>query len=532
MFSVPRGYFSSRFWYGLCLALVLFFVAPGMGFSQVTPEISTCTTGSPVTNFLDTFPNAASLSNYSYFPLFSGVTVTAASLGYSVSGGELMQSPEQSYVLLNSAQFPYNLSDYTVEADFKLDTRSSNTGLFGITFLEQANDAGYIFQWNGNSENNPPHWQVQKDPGSSGNGYSYIPPGGFGAGLASPVYTPGNWVHLKVVVVGGTNFYCYVNLYDGNGDQLVYSLTDTLGPPFTSGGVGFREVSTTPNEFHMRNYHVFTCGPAPTVTPTPTVSSMPTVTATRTITDTPTQTLTATPSRTPTVTVTSTGTFTPTLTRSMTPTVTLTASRTITDTPTPSFTATLSRTPTITLTPTETFTPTLTRSMTPTATLTASRTITDTRTPTFTATPSRTPTVTLTPTLSFTPTDSFTPTLTPTVTLTYTVTSTPTITFTPTITDTPGPEAFYISKNVITSGSGPVSIYVSYPIAGQHALKIYNSAGEFIVDLGARNPSDGTSHSYLWNGQNYLNQNCASGVYIIYEVEPAKVREAKVVLLR
>ncbi|HTC22161.1 MAG TPA: hypothetical protein VK859_14990, partial [bacterium] len=219
----------------------------------VTPEISNCGSGSTTSQFLDTFPNSASLTNYTYYPIYSGTASTAAAQGYSVAGGELLDSaPNQSYVLLNSAQFPANLSAYTVEADFNMATRSSSTGLFGLTFLEQPNDAGYIFQWNGNPENTPPHWQIQKDAGSSGNGFTYLPPAGFGAGVAAPTYTPGNWVHLKVVVVGGTTFNCYVNLYDGNGDQLVYSLTDTLGAPYTSGEVGFREVMVSPNSLQMR----------------------------------------------------------------------------------------------------------------------------------------------------------------------------------------------------------------------------------------------------------------------------------------
>jgi len=201
----------------------------------------------------------------------------------------LDSAPNQSYVLLNSAQFPANLSAYTVEADFNMATRSSSTGLFGLTFLEQPNDAGYIFQWNGNPENTPPHWQIQKDAGSSGNGFTYLPPAGFGAGVAAPTYTPGNWVHLKVVVVGGTTFNCYVNLYDGNGDQLVYSLTDTLGAPYTSGEVGFREVMVSPNSLQMRNFHVFACGaPNPTATPTPALTATATSTSTITPTASPT----------------------------------------------------------------------------------------------------------------------------------------------------------------------------------------------------------------------------------------------------
>jgi hypothetical protein len=137
----------------------------------------------------------------------------------------------------------------------------------------------------------------------------------------------------------------------------------------------------------------------------------------------------------------------------------------------------------------------------------------------------------MTPTASYTATSTATPTQTPTITLTPTITNTPTITFTPTETSTPGPDVFYISKNVFTPGQ-PVSIYISYPEPGNYEMKIYNSAGEFINDLGLGTPPNGTSHSYSWNGTGAVGQACASGVYIIYYVEPYKVREAKIILLR
>ncbi len=271
-----------------------------------TPTVA-CGPGQVLFQFLDTFNSDASLSNYAFYPIFTATPVPPASLGFSVSGNELDETASGStgsYAQLNSSLFPNNLGSYTVEADFKLDTRSSNTGLFGLTFLEQPNNSGYIFQWNGNFEHKPPHWQIQKDPGPSGTGFTYLPPAGFGTGAATPVYTPGNWVHLKVVVVGGTTFNAYVDLYDGNGPQLVYSLTDTLGPPlFTSGEVGFRGVMASPNELHIRNFHVYACAEATataTLTATDTATRTPTDTETLTATDT--STLTATDTATPTST--------------------------------------------------------------------------------------------------------------------------------------------------------------------------------------------------------------------------------------
>jgi len=177
-------------------------------------------------------------------------------------------------------------------------------------------------------------------------------------------------------------------------------------------------------------------------------------------------------------------------------------------------------------------TPVPTATFTLTPTITATSTFTLSPTPTLTTTASFTPTVTLTPTITFTqvPTATFTPT--PTFTLSPIPTLTPTPSFTPTITFTPGPEVFYISKNVISPTSGPVSIYSSYSDSGRHEMKIYNSAGEFIVDLGAGTPPGGVFHSYQWNGKNLLGQDCASGLYIIYDLEPSRIREAKIILLR
>ncbi len=357
-----------------------------------TPAI-VCGSNQQLVEFLDTFPSSASLSNYTFYTLGSAVSMTAASLNYAVNGGELQQSSSagatlHSYVQLNAAQFSWAYSNYTVEADFKLDHRTDNYGLFGLEFLEQANVTGYIFQWNGNSENGAnPHWQIQKDTGAGGSAFTYLPPAGFGTGLAAPVYTPGNWVHLKVVVAGST-FYCYVNLYDGNGDQLVYSLTDTTAsPPYTSGGVGFRtEFLLDPNMAHIRNYHVYTCIDVITNTPTPT----PTSTLSPTVTPTPTNTTIGMPTATSTPTFTSTGTPTSTKTQIIDAPISTTTPLP-TDTPTPTPTVTETPTATYSSTPTSTYTITSspTNSMTPSATFTASFTPTSTSTysPTVTATP-------------------------------------------------------------------------------------------------------------------------------------------------
>lgn len=215
--------------------------------------------------------------------------------------------------------------------------------------------------------------------------------------------------------------------------------------------------------------------------------------------------------------------------------------------PTNTFTATATRTfsPTFTLTPTTTNTATLQF----TATHTATRTPSGTPTLTGTSTPSRTPSATFTvtptftqsstPTNSATVTPSRTPTLTPTVTLTRTPTSTPTVTDTPTITSTPtatvpDTDVFYVSKNAFNpDNDGPVSINVQYSkFPGAYRLWIYNSAGEHILTLGSEELSKPINESYTWDGKNKYGDKCASGVYILYLVEPYSRKLKRVLLLR
>ncbi len=160
-----------------------------------------------------------------------------------------------------------------------------------------------------------------------------------------------------------------------------------------------------------------------------------------------------------------------------------------------------------------------------------------------TSTPTATPTFTLTPVPSATPTI----TLTPTPTFTASPTGTPTSTFTPTITDTPcgfpgntctptptpyTADIFYVSKNAF-SPSNPVSIYVNYTVyPGQYALRIYNSAGEHIKTLDDRPLSGPVSQWYSWDGKNKYGDTCASGVYILYLMEPLGEHTARILLVR
>ena len=218
---------------------------------------------------------------------------------------------------------------------------------------------------------------------------------------------------------------------------------------------------------------------------------------------------------------------------------------TFTNTPTPPFTSTNTFTNTPSSTPTNTNTPLDTSTPTDTHTLTFSPTITNTPTVTNTPTPTLSPTPSFTFTLTFTPTNSPTPSDTPTATGTPTITDTPTVTFTPTITYTPTNTAtptatlpffdtFYVSKNVFDpSTNGSVSIYVGYSsYPGEYSLTIYNTAGEAITQLDpTHNLTNFVMKSYFWDGKNKNGGPCASGVYLLYLVEPYDRKLKRLILI-
>lgn len=135
-----------------------------------------------------------------------------------------------------------------------------------------------------------------------------------------------------------------------------------------------------------------------------------------------------------------------------------------------------------------------------------------------------------TPTATPGPVGSATPTPIPTAIATMTPVLTPAAT--PTITPTPDTySAFYVSKNVFSS-SNPVSVFVAldqYP--GNFELSVYNSAGEFIVDLDKRSINGPYQNSYLWDGTNRFKEKCASGVYILYLVEPFDKKTKRLLLI-
>ena len=159
-----------------------------------------------------------------------------------------------------------------------------------------------------------------------------------------------------------------------------------------------------------------------------------------------------------------------------------------------------------------------------------------TPTPVFTpvyncSTPTPTATPTITPTNTSTPTQNLTSTITFTATQTFTITNTPTITTTPN--PTPVPEdIFYVNQNLFNSSNGSVSIYVAYnSYPGDYRLWIYNSAGELIKKMDTQQLSAPISKSYLWDGTNTLGNKCASGVYILYLIEPFSRKTKRVLLI-
>jgi flagellar hook assembly protein FlgD len=68
-----------------------------------------------------------------------------------------------------------------------------------------------------------------------------------------------------------------------------------------------------------------------------------------------------------------------------------------------------------------------------------------------------------------------------------------------------------------------------YP--GNYSLRIYNSAGELVRNLDHRTLTGPYQNDYSWNGKNDAGSYCASGVYVIYLIEPVKRRIARVLLV-
>lgn len=154
-----------------------------------------------------------------------------------------------------------------------------------------------------------------------------------------------------------------------------------------------------------------------------------------------------------------------------------------------------------------------------------------TATPTPTATNTATATATNTATLTATVTATSTPTDSPTIT--YTPTNTATNTLTPTATPTPV-DILTVDRNIFRPAKdGNLNIHVEYnTYPGEYFMKIYNTAGEHIYTFFDKNLSGPENSTYQWNGNNKNGDACASGVYILYVVEPAGRKLRKFILIR
>ncbi|HTC20276.1 MAG TPA: hypothetical protein VK859_05465 [bacterium] len=218
-------------------------------------------TPTPCASYADNFSNSGALStNYDFFDAGTQAAGTAAGEGYAITGGYLEDTAGGTtggLAVVKDALFSHSLADYTVQADFEMDSYQGNLGVFGLAFLTGSNGSFYCFQWNGDASNacgNPGEWEIEKNTGSPSVSFTY--PAGFC--VTNPGYTLGTFVHLKVVVAGD-NFKCYVNYNDGNGDHLIFNTTDSTAP-YTSGGTGVRTYGIlSPNVARVGNFSVTTC---------------------------------------------------------------------------------------------------------------------------------------------------------------------------------------------------------------------------------------------------------------------------------
>ncbi len=267
--------------------------------ASTTATVSWTPTATPTAgcaSYSDNFSGSADLANYSYFDAGTQAAGTAASGGYQITGGILEDTANGGLAIVNDSLFSHSLSNYTVEADFEMDSYQGSLGVFGIAFRTGNNGSFYSFQWNGNFSNadgGTHNWELEKNTGSPSVSFTYP-----ACCVTVPGYTLGTWVHLKVAALGN-NFKCYVNFNDGTGDHLIFNATDTSSP-YTSGGVGVRTYGiNSPNVARIKNFfaNAQSCV---------TSASSPTATYTSISTSTPTFVATSTPSSTPSATPAST----------------------------------------------------------------------------------------------------------------------------------------------------------------------------------------------------------------------------------
>jgi flagellar hook assembly protein FlgD len=119
------------------------------------------------------------------------------------------------------------------------------------------------------------------------------------------------------------------------------------------------------------------------------------------------------------------------------------------------------------------------------------------------------------------------------VTITYTGQTAPATISAP-VTILPNSDVFYASRNVFKpSTDGPVSIHVEYSkFPGNYQLWVYNSAGEHVRTLDSDYLTAPVNRSYEWDGKNKNGEECSSGVYILYLLEPFDRKYKRILLVR
>src|SRR5579872_3244757 len=92
-------------------------------------------------SYFDNF-SASTLGNYSFFDAGTQAAGTSAGEGYVITSGHLEDVSGGSnggLAIVNNSLFSHSLSDYTVEADFEMDSYQSSLGVFGIAFRTGSN---------------------------------------------------------------------------------------------------------------------------------------------------------------------------------------------------------------------------------------------------------------------------------------------------------------------------------------------------------------------------------------------------------
>ena len=228
----------------------------GFLHANLVPPAGLCSGGNIV--YEDNYSSLDTINNYDYFDS-SGNATTALGANYQISNGQLKVDPTGGttggLAVVKDSVVSHGLSDYVVESDFQMGGSNSSEDEVGILFRVQNGNSYYAFE---RHHLNPGtyYWRLEKVSGSSS--VTLAPD------LGTPAYTSGTTVHLKVICQA-SELLCYLNFYDGLGDQLIFDVHDT-NQLYASGGVGFRANGFGDPQYALfDNFKVSTCvQPSPT----------------------------------------------------------------------------------------------------------------------------------------------------------------------------------------------------------------------------------------------------------------------------